>query len=188
MMDAVRSIGFVPLLVVLSVGLLAALMDVRSFRISNLVTLPLLVAGLVFHSIAFSGAGLAYAAQGAIVGFACLILFYALGGMGAGDVKLLTAVGAWIGPHAVFGLFIVSSLLMCLYAVSLTWWQGRLYQTLIRATLLFRQGVLLIQHVGQEERVEEVVLGDTRRRRLIPFAAMLLGGIALLTAVKFIIP
>ena len=44
-------------------------------------------------------AGLGSAAGGWLVGCAAFLPFFLLGGMGAGDVKLMAALGAWVGPH-----------------------------------------------------------------------------------------
>jgi prepilin peptidase CpaA len=186
MMEIIHSVATIPLLITLSAGVVAAVTDVRSFQIPNVVTFPLLGAAILFHTMASVGGGIGFALLGGAVGFACLILFYVLGAVGAGDVKLLTAVGAWIGPGGAFVLFLVAAVLMGLYATGLTWWQGTLQQNLVKATFILRQGMTIVKHLGEEERVEQVVRTDDRRRRLIPFAVMVLGGIALLAAVKFI--
>ena len=84
---------------------IAALKDVASYRIRNRLVVPVLFAALLFH--AFSGglSGLVYSLQGMLVGFLLLFFLWLIGGMGAGDVKLLAAVGAWIGPWSVGLLF-----------------------------------------------------------------------------------
>jgi prepilin peptidase CpaA len=51
------------------------------------------------------------------VGIATLILPYILGGMGAGDVKLMGAVGSLLGAKAVFSAFLLTALFGGLYAV-----------------------------------------------------------------------
>lgn len=85
-------------LVIMLTSLVAAIFDVRRRRIPNYVTLPVLMCGLVWN--AYSG-GLA------AVGPACLaalllalpfLLLFAAGVGGAGDAKLMAALGAWAGP------------------------------------------------------------------------------------------
>jgi prepilin peptidase CpaA len=77
--------------------------DLRFHRIPNLLTLPALLAALLISPWLGATSGPLEAAMGAALGFALLVGPYALGGMGAGDVKALMALGAWIGPEAILG-------------------------------------------------------------------------------------
>lgn len=104
------------------VVLIAGFTDALWLRISNWLTLPLLAGGLLFHAFAPSQMGLLFAFFGAFLGFGLLVLFFIAGGMGAGDVKLLAGIGAWIGPHDVLVLFIVSAFLTGLASFGLTAW------------------------------------------------------------------
>jgi prepilin peptidase CpaA len=83
--------------------LFAVASDVRRHRIPNALTLPALLAALVASPWAGATSGPIEAALGAALGFALLVGPYALGGVGAGDVKALMALGAWIGPEATLG-------------------------------------------------------------------------------------
>jgi len=89
------------LLLCLLVG--AALVDIRSHRVPNLISLGGLVIGLGLN-IWFLGAGtqgLLAALGGVLVALLVFLPFYAAGGMGAGDVKLMAMVGAFVDPlHA----------------------------------------------------------------------------------------
>jgi prepilin peptidase CpaA len=78
-------------------ALVAAVIDFRRFRVPNALTFPLCISGLVFHAVVNGLSGLQYSAGGIMAGVLILLLFYVLGVMGAGDVKLLAAIGAWIG-------------------------------------------------------------------------------------------
>jgi prepilin peptidase CpaA len=184
-LELIKTIPLVPLLLVLGAGCVAAFTDVRSFKIPNYITFPLLLAGIAFHAFLPTGQGVSYALLGMLAGFTSLILFYVLGGVGAGDVKLMAAIGTWIGPVPVTALFLVAAILMGLYAAGLALWQGRLWKDCIKATLILQQGMAIVKHLGPEERVEEVVKGDARRKHLVPFAVMVLGGIAVLIVIRF---
>ena len=83
---------------VLLIALLACVTDLRTRRIPNLLTFGAALAGLVFHSFAPVGEGFTAAALGWLLGIAIFFLPFALGGLGGGDVKLLGALGAWLGP------------------------------------------------------------------------------------------
>jgi prepilin peptidase CpaA len=80
---------------------LAAVIDVRTRRIPNVLTLGSALAAIAFHIIVAGTHGVALALSGWAVGVALFLPFFLLRGMGAGDVKLLGAVGAWLGPAEV---------------------------------------------------------------------------------------
>jgi prepilin peptidase CpaA len=82
---------------------LAVASDLRFHRIPNWLTLPALLVALLASPWVGATSGPLEAALGAALGFALLVGPYALGGMGAGDVKALMVLGAWLGPEATFG-------------------------------------------------------------------------------------
>ena len=65
---------------------------------------------------------------GMLLGFACLILPYLWGGMGAGDVKALAALGAWLGPKLTVFLFCYMGIAGGVIAVGYLVWQGSLWE------------------------------------------------------------
>ncbi|MFB3855365.1 MAG: prepilin peptidase [Vicinamibacterales bacterium] len=85
---------------VLATCLAASVSDVRTRRIPNLLTIGVALAGLVFHLVFGGFAGIGNACLGWAVGAALFFPLFALGGMGGGDVKMLAAIGAWVGPAA----------------------------------------------------------------------------------------
>jgi prepilin peptidase CpaA len=56
---------------------------------------------------------------GTAAGFAALLPFYLLNMMGAADIKLFAAVGAWCGPHALLGIWLAASLAAFVHALIL---------------------------------------------------------------------
>jgi len=77
---------------------IAVATDVLRHRIPNLLVVIMLSCGLVLSATLLQRAGVTTALLGALVGFLILMPFYVLGGMGAGDVKLLAAIGSFLGP------------------------------------------------------------------------------------------
>lgn len=96
----------------------AAGLDLRMRRIPNYVTVPTALLGLAFHTLVPGGWGLATAIAGFGTGFAILFLPWLLGGSGMGDVKLLAALGSWLGPTLVLVAFAVSAVLAALIALA----------------------------------------------------------------------
>lgn len=81
--------------------------------------------------------GIAFSVEGMLLGIGLLIIFYLKGGMGAGDVKLLGAVGAWMGPIGVFTAFFCIALIGGAYAVIALYRAGSGKEVLVRhATML----------------------------------------------------
>jgi len=83
--------------------------DLRSRKIWNAVTLPAMGFGLAANTASDGVSGFAFAGLGLLAGFALLLIPYLLGGMGAGDVKLLAAIGALQGPAFVFYAFLYTA-------------------------------------------------------------------------------
>jgi prepilin peptidase CpaA len=78
--------------------------DLRTHRIPQVLTLGGALAGILFHLLNGGWAAGGFSVAGWIVGIAIFLVPFALGGLGGGDVKLLGALGAWLGPYAAFWL------------------------------------------------------------------------------------
>ena len=81
-----------------AMALTACLTDIRSRRIPNTLTLGGAAAAFVFHLINGGLVALGGAAAAWAIGLLLFLPFFALRGIGGGDVKLLAGLGAWIGP------------------------------------------------------------------------------------------
>jgi len=100
------------------------------------------LAGLVYN-LAFHGwSGFFDGVLGLILGFALLILPYAWGGMGAGDVKAMAALGAWLGPKQTMFLFCYMGIAGGLIALGVLWWKGLLWQKLRRGLVTLANMIL----------------------------------------------
>jgi prepilin peptidase CpaA len=89
---------------------LAALLDIRSRRIPNWLTASALLAGIGVNLWLRGTGGLVSALLGILFGGAILLPFYAHRAVAAGDVKLLAALGAAVGPQAVIMVVVYGAL------------------------------------------------------------------------------
>lgn len=121
----------------LAIGLVvAAVLDVREGRIPNWLTGSLAVFGIGVNSLEYGWDGFLFSLGGLIMGLVCLIFFYLKGGMGAGDVKLLGAIGTILGPGQVVFAFAFAAMLGGLYSLALLSNQGGMRHAWDRMLLL----------------------------------------------------
>jgi prepilin peptidase CpaA len=90
---------------------IAAVVDFRWQRIPNWLTVPAAVLGLVYNLAMPHGIGVLPSLAGFAIGFSLLLLPWILGGGGMGDVKMLAALGAWVGPLAILTTFALGAVL-----------------------------------------------------------------------------
>ena len=92
------------------VALVGAVTDVRSARIPNRLTYPAIVVALALR-VSFLGlAGLKSGAFGMLAAGGLFLFLFVLGAMGGGDMKLMAAVGAWVGSDEVMMLILAAAL------------------------------------------------------------------------------
>jgi prepilin peptidase CpaA len=163
--------------VVLVAVIIAAFTDVRSFKIYNALTLPLLASGLVYHGMVGGSGSLLLSVLGMLFGFFIPFLLFLAGGMGGGDVKLMAGVGAWLGLPMTYYVFVGASLAAGLYALALMVAHKRVGETWVNLKILWYRVVAVGRHLGAEDTVETEVRRDDRRQRLVPFAAMVAVGL-----------
>ena len=95
---------------VILIAVTACAFDLRTRRIPNALTFGAALAALLFHRVTGGYDGAMTAAGGWVVGLFLFLPFFALRGMGGGDVKLLAALGAWLGPQQVLWLAIYTGI------------------------------------------------------------------------------
>jgi prepilin peptidase CpaA len=115
---------------VLCVGFIATLIDIRTRRIPNLLTGSAGLAGLVMAAIGVSGLSVGAALAGALLGFCLMLPGHLFGGTGAGDVKLLAALGTLLGPGSIVMAFLYSAIAGGMLAVAVSVQRGRLKTTM----------------------------------------------------------
>ncbi len=128
-MNYSESIPFVVLTMVLLVG---AAWDMRFQKIPNWLTLSAALLAIVYHTGVHGWSGFLFSLEGTGLGIAMLLPFFLLGGMGAGDVKLLGAVGGLLGPHGALIAFLFTALVGGIYALTLLAAHEGSKQTILR--------------------------------------------------------
>ena len=105
------------IILLLSILSISAIIDFRTQKIPNLITIPALIIALLYHFFTNGIDGLIFSLLGLATGIGLLIIPYMLGGMGAGDAKLMGAVGAVLGSKSVFVAFLLTALVGGIYAL-----------------------------------------------------------------------
>jgi prepilin peptidase CpaA len=102
-----HSFAWWPTVAVLGV---ATFTDVHSRRIPNWLVLPFLLMGITVSAWLHGWHGVLQSVEGAGLGLLIYGILFWMGGMGAGDVKLCAAIGAWIGPFQLFIALVMTGL------------------------------------------------------------------------------
>jgi len=87
----------------------AAISDYQTRRLPNWLTVSALATGLAAHTLVNGLAGLGFSLLGFATGFGILLILWLIGGSGGGDVKLMGALGAWLGASLTFHVFVLSA-------------------------------------------------------------------------------
>ena len=106
-------------------GCAATIDDLRRRAVANWINLAAMVGGLTYHTWRHGFRGLAWSAGGAAVGFAIFLVFYLAGGMGGGDIKLMAAFGALLGPAGILLGALLAAPIGGAMAAAGVMWKGR---------------------------------------------------------------
>jgi prepilin peptidase CpaA len=157
----------------LALSLVACATDLHQRRIPNLLTFGGALAAFAFHLTTGGLSGLGQSMLGWALGAAVFFLPFALGGLGGGDIKLLAALGAWLGPMPVLWLSMYTGVAGAVMAVAVSLRHGYLRQA-------FRNIHLLLTHwrISGLGPVEEITLAGSRGLKLA-YALPILVGTAL---------
>lgn len=153
----IHSFAWWPTVIVLAV---ATFTDLRSRRIPNWLVLPFFACGIAVSGWLHGWHGLGQSLEGAGLGLLVYGFLFWLGGMGAGDVKLCAAIGAWIGPQQLLIALVMTGLAGGAMALGWAAWGGFLKE--------------LFQHTGDlafawKKEHGEALLSNPRRRKM-PYA------------------
>jgi prepilin peptidase CpaA len=126
--------------VLLALVLCAAIYDVRYRRIPNWLTLSGVLVGIGLNTFLYPvWPGLKFSLLGFGLGFGVYFVLYAMRAMGAGDVKMMAAVGAMVGWEDWFGIFIITAIIGGLAALVLVALRGRMKKTLFNVSYILSE-------------------------------------------------
>lgn len=115
----------------------ASIYDTASHRIPNWLSLFIMVSGLMWNTFFSEGLGLKNSVAGLGTGFALMLLGYIFGNMGAGDTKLMAAIGSVVGFGKVVNIVFCSYMVMFAMAIIFITVQGDLGKLLFRYKVCF---------------------------------------------------
>jgi prepilin peptidase CpaA len=149
---------------------IGSIYDVRTRRIPNRITGPAVAAGLLLHGFAGGWSGLGESVVAGLIAGGIFLLSCLAGGMGAGDVKLMVAVGCIAGLSPLLHLVTSTAVFGGVLALAVAIYHGRLRETLSNV------GAVL-EHHGRSgfESHPEINLANANALRL-PFAVPVAAG------------
>ncbi|HEX8521735.1 MAG TPA: A24 family peptidase [Tepidisphaeraceae bacterium] len=159
------------LIVLVAIG---ACTDVRSRRIPNWLNLTLLASGLILSATMLRLVTPSQAFAGAGVGLAIPLVLHILGGLGAGDVKLLCGIGAWVGPKMVIYI-IAGAAIAGLVLVIAQCLVERRVGVLLRNTGVLALSLVNLPRLGLGQVIETGQRCQSARRPM-PYAVPVLAG------------
>ncbi len=139
---------FLPIFVILITGVIY---DLRLHRIPNWLTLSSMLIGVFFHMVINGSEGIFFSLQGLSLGIGLMIFSYLSGWIGAGDVKLIGAIGGFLGPKGIFLSFLYSSISGGIYSILLLAIKRREWKALISSPFGINDGRKFLNSEGEKQ-------------------------------------
>lgn len=119
--------------------IVAAWIDGKELRVPNWITFPMVAAGLAYGAFVGGWDGFVASVLGACCGLLCLLPLYAVGGMGAGDVKLMAGMGAFVGWTVTFNAFIATVVVGAVMALIMAYRSGQFQHHYNQAWMIWNE-------------------------------------------------
>lgn len=143
----------------------AAYIDGKELRVPNWLTFPMVLTGIAYNSYAGGWEGFLMAFGGMWVGIATLLPLRNVGGMGAGDVKLMAGIGAWLGVMITLNVFVATVIVGALMAVAMVAWTGEWNKHLGQFMLIWGEWTT----IRNPEKLAEIARERKPRMYLLPY-------------------
>lgn len=172
-----ESVAIIQWGVVLVASLVAALWDLKSRRIPNVLTLPLLAAGII-QAVWFDGFdGLKSSLLAAVVLGLPYVLLFVFAGGGAGDAKLMAAVGAWLGfESGIVGLMAISICAVVL-ALCKAIFARRFFEVLNNIRMMMLSLMFFLSTKGAAKYAAPMETADDKTALTIPYGPAIFAGL-----------
>ena len=167
----------------ISVGVLTGVLlatawhDIRSHRIPNVLIVTGVMAGILLHARLEGFSGVVAAVGGCAVGLVVLLPFYVMRMLGAGDVKLMAMVGAFLGPWDVLGALLATLLAGGVMALVVALRAGRMTRLLQNVKWMVLESMLKMS-AGQAPTVDDLPESVGKLPYAVAIAAGTLGFLA----------
>ena len=152
-------------------AVVAAYIDGKELRVPNKLTFPMIVAGWVYSCVAYGLAGegwyygLMWSLAGTFVGMMTLLPFYSIGGMGAGDVKMMMGIGAWVHVTVVWYSFCVGAIVGAIMAVIMIVMSGQWRKHYDQGIYIFNEIIM----IRDPEALSEIAAQRKPSMKLLPY-------------------
>lgn len=143
----------------------AAWIDGKELRVPNWITFPMVASGLVYSSLAGGWGGFQAGLLGMLAGLATLLPLYAVGGMGAGDVKLMAGIGAWLGAAVIWNVFVYTVFIGAAMAVVMVLYRKKWDKHYGQFLLIWNE----ITTVKDPRKLSEIAAERKPRMLLLPY-------------------
>lgn len=154
-----------PVWLVAVVMIVAAVIDGMILKVPNWLTYPFIVSGWIYGTITWGFSGLGFSLLGTVVGMTLLLVVRAVGGMGAGDVKLLAGLGAWLGASIAFWAFIWTTVVGGIIAVIMIAMSGNWF----KHYAMFRQIIHEFVTIRNPEKLAAIARERKPTMKLLPY-------------------
>lgn len=158
-----------PIWVVTLFAIVAAVIDGVMLKVPNWLTFPFIVAGWIYSclcpgELAWYQA-LGWSLAGTAVAFALLYPFCAINFMGAGDVKMLMGIGAWVYVTHTFYAFCLTAIVGAVLAVGMAVWSGQWKKHYLQFWMISQE----VMEVKDPEKIAELAAERKPNMLLLPY-------------------
>jgi prepilin peptidase CpaA len=154
-----------PIWAVSIVLIVAAIIDGWALKVPNWITFPLIATGWIYSGVVGGLPGLGWSLLGSVCGLMLLYILYSVGGMGAGDVKLLAGIGAWVYVEHTWNIFVATTIVGAVMAVAMVAYAGQWKHHAKQFVMLTKE----LFTVGDSEKLFQKAAERKPTMRLLPY-------------------